>query len=220
MSKRPRPSVLDGLRLSNGRNFLDAMRESGLSEATVRGRLKKGDTPDEALRPVFKPERVWDSEKYPQPYQPELRPRFRALLPELGPIVDRLVLARADAIEAIQVEDALRASLLESQAEIEAQRDTLQAGVLDRAQRLSVLDAIRAQERDLARLRSRLDEAQRVRRSASERRDRLECEAEPLGRQVLELGPFNARPALAEYLASLQRRINAASDRQSAPPSA
>jgi hypothetical protein len=47
-----RPSILDHVKLSDGRLAWSVAKAAGLSEATFRARLKAGVSPDDALRPV------------------------------------------------------------------------------------------------------------------------------------------------------------------------
>jgi hypothetical protein len=49
-----RPSILDDVRLTDGRLAWPVAKAAGVSEVTFRCRLKAGDKPDEAIRPVLR----------------------------------------------------------------------------------------------------------------------------------------------------------------------
>lgn len=67
---RPRPSILDGLYLSDGVTLAkDAARQNGLTEAALRWRLKKGMSPDVAcLPPAPKRLSAYERGEYESPF--------------------------------------------------------------------------------------------------------------------------------------------------------
>lgn len=75
-----RPSILDGLYLSDGVTLAkDAAIANGVSDATLRFRLKKGLAPDEAVKPVEKKPNAFQRGEYERPYLPKAEWQFQQL---------------------------------------------------------------------------------------------------------------------------------------------
>lgn len=90
-SSKPRVSILADLYLSDGVTLaLDAATANGVSEVTLRGRLKRGESPDEAVRPVVKRPNAFERGEYSVAYDPALRGRMGPGLRALRAALKRL----------------------------------------------------------------------------------------------------------------------------------
>lgn len=75
-----RPSILDGLYLSDGVTLAkDAAIANGVSETTLRFRLKKRLHPDEAVKPVEKKPNAFQRGEYERPYLPKHEWQYQQL---------------------------------------------------------------------------------------------------------------------------------------------
>lgn len=75
-----RTSILDGLYLSDGVTLAkDAAFANGVSETTLRFRLKKRLHPDEAVKPVEKKPNAFERGEYSKPYLPRAEWLFQQL---------------------------------------------------------------------------------------------------------------------------------------------
>lgn len=121
--KRPRPSVLDGVFLSDGVTLvLDAATANGVSEVTLRGRLKRGESPDEAVRPVVKKANAFERGEFAVPFDPTFKSRMGEALRLLRRALNSRsswvrVLADAEAVrEVCAASHRLAVELVESEA--------------------------------------------------------------------------------------------------------
>ena len=114
-------SILDALYLSDGVTLVsEAAAKNGVGEATLRARLKRGESPDEAVRPVVKMPNGFERGEHAQPYDPTMKARMGEALRALR----RALNSRATWQRVWAEAEAERAACAVSLAQAEAQRES------------------------------------------------------------------------------------------------
>lgn len=193
--KEKRGSILDALYLSDGVTLAsEAAKRNSVSEATLRARLKKGESPDEAVRPVVKEPNAYERGEYPEPFDPTLRRRMGLALRALKRGLNSLASWERVLAEAAKQREACAVSWAQVDAEREREAAELEdaaafvehLGPKDRAETKAERSAINVAVHRQMKARERLSRVEKQAKGAADRLAKAEQKEDTARKSVYE----------------------------------